>query len=88
MSRLGQLGSCAVFILTALFFIDLGMGLIFGAGLFDMIGGVQSPLAVALADRISSGNVLVFYSVVAFLILFVAWIMSLSAGYTLKKVRR
>ena len=77
---LGFWGSFAVFVLTALVFVDLGLGLIFGAGLFDMIGGVESPLAIALADRISDGNAAVFYGVSAFLVLFLAWLMYLSAG--------
>ena len=89
MSRLGQLGSCVVFVLTALIFIDMGMGFILGVGLFDIVGGAQSPLVVALADEISSGNVFVFYAVVGFLIVFVSFIMMISAGYVLKdKVRR
>jgi len=78
--RLGFVWSCAVFVLTALVFVDLGIGLIFGEGLYDLVGGVQSPLAVALADHIASGNPIAFYAVCSFLVLFLAWLMFLSAG--------
>jgi len=87
--KLGFWGSFAVFVLTVFLFLDLGLGLIFGAGLFDLIGGVDSPLAVALADKISSGNVAVFYGVCGFLVFFIALLMYLSAGAAFgKKVRR
>lgn len=68
---------CVVFVLTATVFFDLAIGLITGVPLFALLGGESSPLVIAIADALSSGNVLLFYGVVVALVFVLGYVMCL-----------
>ena len=86
-SRYGPLWACLAFVLTAFVFIDLGMSLIFGVGVLDIIGGSNSPLTVALADQLTAGNAALFWLVFLGLIIVFAYLMYVSAMAVKKRDR-